>query len=80
MGRTVPNPRGSRAIPRFSWYLEGRADAHKMDAARLREAMAPTVFNGPPKHLTSFITAYETLLDMMHAISQPAPDTPTEPS
>lgn len=62
----------------LSWYLQGRADAHLMDASRLREAISPTVLLHPPKEGVSFIDAYETLLKMMQAISQPNTNAPPE--
>ena len=63
----------------LAWYLQGRADAHQMDAARLREALSPTITNLPPKQGISFIKAYEPLLEMMHAITEPPDDIPPNP-
>lgn len=63
----------------LTWYLQGRADAHAMDAARLRETISPTTLNDPPKQGLAFIKAYETLLEMMHAIAQPGTPLPPAP-
>jgi len=56
------------------WYLEGRADAHAMDAARIRECVAPSVAAGPPPGGVAFIRAYEALLEMMASMASTAPE------
>lgn len=61
------------------WYLHGRADAHHMDAVRVREAISPTVSRAPPRTGIAFALAYEALLNMMNAITQSDPETPPEP-
>lgn len=62
----------------LSWYLQGRADAHYMDAIRIRQALSPTILREPPKQGISFIHAYEALLEMMNAIAEPPEDIPAE--
>jgi len=51
----------------LSWYLQGRADAHQMDAARLREALAPSTRQRPPTQGVAFVHAYEALLNVLRA-------------
>lgn len=61
------------------WYLHGRADAHHMDAVRIREALSPSVPHDPPRKGVAFTLAYEALLNMMTAITQLEPETLPEP-
>jgi len=72
-GKTDPTPT-------LRWYLIGRADAHAMDAHRVRESLLPTTTLNPPVEGVAFVNAYEALLNMMHAMIQPpstqTPDTP----
>lgn len=61
------------------WYLLGRADAHHMDAARIREALAPSTTQHPPAKAIAFALAYEALLQMMSAVTQLDHETLPEP-
>lgn len=58
----------------LSWYLQGRADAHQMDAARLREALSPSTRQRPPIQGIVFVHAYEALLDLLRATAEPDPN------
>lgn len=60
------------------WYLSGRADAHEMDAARLREALTPSILQSPPDEGAILTRAYEALLQIMRAITQPDPPAPPQ--
>jgi len=61
------------------WYLEGRADAHQMDAIRIREALSPSLAQAPPKKGIAFALAYEAFLNMLTAVIQTDPATLPEP-
>lgn len=63
----------------LSWYLQGRADAHQMDAARLREALSPSTRLRPPTQGVAFVHAYEALLNLLRATTEPAPNGDSTP-
>lgn len=66
---------GSELSAALQWYLAGRADAHLMDAARIREATSPSVRMAPPSGggQAHFVKAYEAFLGILASVSDSMP-------
>ena len=58
----------------LKWYLRGRADAHMIDAARIRDVMDPSVRKMPPNEELGMVKAYEMMVNMVSTMSQMAED------
>jgi len=63
---------GGELSAALQWYLAGRADAHAMDAQRVRELASPSVRAGPPRDGGDFVKAYEAFLSILQAVSSEA--------
>jgi len=54
--------------PGFQWFMKGAAQAHKLDAARIRGVLKPGVLKNPPKEIP-MASAYEALINAFTAMA-----------
>lgn len=54
--------------PGFQWFMKGAAQAHKLDAARIRGVLKPGVLKNPPKDIP-MASAYEALINAFTAMA-----------